>query len=125
VSTLVGYHPLPHGRFRPGFLGGVAFVTTTYKSQYPNYYYAVTTQLLTLTSSLSSVIPTILPPPGTVVQTVTTTDNTTAAVVGFETAIDLGQHFSVVPEVRALGFSAGPVGGTFLVRPGVGARWRF
>jgi hypothetical protein len=119
VSSLVGYHPQARGRFKPGVLAGLSFVTSTFESQYP-YYYA-----LESVSLLSSVIPTALPPPGTILQMTTTTHHSLGALVGFETTIELSRHLSVVPEVRAVAFSTGNVGGAFLIRPGVGARWKF
>jgi hypothetical protein len=49
----------------------------------------------------------------------------TGAILGFETAIAFGERVALVPEVRALAFSTNNVGGVFLIRPGVGVRWRF
>jgi hypothetical protein len=52
--------------------------------------------------------------------------NAGAFALGVEAAIDLTPKLALVPEVRALVFSA-PANGTtvFLIRPGVGVRWTF
>ncbi len=122
VSSVVGYHPAPRGRLRPGYLVGFSFVRGTYQSQYPNYY-ALATGALTRVN-LGTVFPTIFPPPVFTTETITSTENTSAVALGFETAIDLQKHLSVVPEVRALAFSQRGAG-VFLIRPGVGLRWNF
>jgi len=67
-----------------------------------------------------------VPPPQFGARTITQEHNTGALALGFESAIDLTRRLAVVPEVRALVFSApnnGP--GVFLIRPGVGVRWKF
>jgi hypothetical protein len=122
VSSLVGYHPAPRGRLRPGFLAGFSFVRGTYRSEYPNYYVLATGVLTRV--NLSTVFPTIFPPPVFTTETITSTENTSAVALGFETAIDLQKHLAVVPEVRALAFSQRGAG-VFLIRPGVGVRWSF
>ena len=122
VSSVVGYHPAVRGRLRPGYLAGFSFVRGAYRSQYPSYY-AIATGVLTRLD-LSSVFPIVLPPPVFTTQTVSSTENTGAVVLGFETAIDFGKHFAVVPEVRALAFSQHG-SGVFLIRPGAGVRWSF
>ena len=122
ISGVVGFHPAPHGRFHLGYFFGFSFVRSTFKSQYPDYY--------TLAAGGSGgtgtiVRPTIFPPPVFNVETITFVDNTSAAILGFEAAVDLGKHFALVPEIRALAFSPGNGAGVFLIRPGVGLRWNF
>ena len=57
-------------KFRPGFLVGLSFVTSTFKSHYPSYYALAAFSTADL---LSSMVATGLPPPGTILQTVSTT----------------------------------------------------
>jgi hypothetical protein len=122
VATTVAFHPPKAGRVTLGYRAGFSFVRGTYKSDYPSYILATAIY----TRDASGVIPTIVPPPIFTAQTVTQEHNTGALTMGFESAIDLTQRIDVVPEVRALVFSApnnGP--GVFLIRPGVGVRWTF
>jgi hypothetical protein len=123
VGTVVGFHPAARGRFHPGYLAGFSFVRGTYKSRVPSYY-TIAADLLNSTTRLSSVFPTIFPPPVLSFDDVTTTENTSGVVLGFETAIDVGQKLAIVPEVRALAFSQRGAG-AFLIRPGVSVRWSF
>ena len=52
------------------------------------------------------------------------TDNSVGGVLGLEAAFDLGDHFAVVPGVRAIVFSTGGQS-VFLIRPEAGVRWNF
>jgi hypothetical protein len=124
VSTVLGFHPAPHGRVRLGYLGGVSFVRGTYKSDYPSY--GVPVPLFTVGSPTSVGSVPVTFPPIVTVSTLTQRDNKLGIVLGFEAAIDMAKHFAVVPEIRALTFSAPGAGPrVFLIRPGVGVRWRF
>jgi len=123
VTTSVAFHAPPAGRVRLAYRAGFSFVRGTYKSDYPSYILpaAIFTQ-----DATSVRFPPILPPPIFTASTVTQEHNTGALTLGFESAIDLTRRLAVVPEVRALVFSApnnGP--GVFLIRPGVSARWKF
>lgn len=125
VSTILGYHPAPHARIRLGYMAGFSFIRGVYKTDYP---YGVPGPLFTITTAelAATPIPAIYPPPPLTITTLTQTDNARGVILGFEAAIDVTKHFAVVPEVRALTFSAinnGP--GVFLIRPGVGIRWGF
>ena len=50
------------------------------------------------------------------------TDNSVGGVFGLEAAIDLSDHFALVPGVRAVVFSSGGQS-IFLIRPEAGVRW--
>jgi hypothetical protein len=126
VTTSVGFHPPAVGRVRLGYRVGFSFIRGTYKSDYPGYPgYPIPTAIFTV-GTVGSTLPTILPPPQFITRTVTQEHNAGALALGFESAIDLTRSVAAVPEVRALVFSApnnGP--GVFLIRPGVGVRWKF
>ena len=131
VSTMVGFHSPAGRRVRLGYLAGFSFVRTTYKAELPSFVLP-TFNLADLgvffdtpngtrgpitsfarypfNSSLAAL------PSGAL----TDKRNSGALTLGFEAAIDVTSRFAVVPEVRASTLS-----GVFLVRPGVGARWRF
>jgi len=47
-------------------------------------------------------------------------------IVGLETAVMLGQHVAIVPEIRAIWFPIADTGSsTSIIRPAVGLRWTF
>jgi hypothetical protein len=126
VSTVFGFHPAAHGPVRLGYLGGLSFVRSTYKSDYPSY--GVPVPLFTVGSPTGvGSVPVPVPlPPFVTVSTLSQQDNKLGIVLGFEAAIDLAEHLAVVPEIRALTFSAPGAGPrVFLIRPGVGVRWNF
>ena len=133
VSTVVGFHPPSTGRVHPGYLVGFSFIRGTYKSDYPDYVVlpaAVFTSSSSATSPPSTnradAIPIIYPPPSFRAVTLTQRDLTGGVILGFEAALDVTRHLAVAPEIRALMFStpnSGP--GVFLIRPGVGVRWKF
>jgi len=113
TTVLVGYHPVVRGRIQPGFRGGVSFTRTERSFTVAN----TTTVTFSPTVPGGVVIPSV---------TLTTNDYTTvklglSGVVAAETAVEVSEHFALVPEVRAL---AGGLGG-ILVRPGVAAHWRW
>jgi hypothetical protein len=111
ASTMVGFHPPAMGRVRLGYRAGFSFVRATYKSNYGYPYPAPLS-----TPARAKVVP-----PAT-----TFTQNTGALTLGFDAAIDLTSRFSIVPEIRALVFETPNDGsGVFLIRPGVGVRWKF
>lgn len=125
VSTVFGFHPATHGPVRLGYLGGLSFVRGTYKNDYSNYGGPV--PLFTVGSpTTAGSVPVPLPLPTVIVSTLTQRDNKLGVVLGFEAAIDLAKHLAVVPEIRALTFSAPGAGPrVFLIRPGIGVRWSF
>jgi hypothetical protein len=98
VTPMIGFHQRANRRVRFGYRAGFSFVRATFRSQLP----------VGITRS-----------------PVVERQNTGALALGFETAISLRRHLSVVPELRALAFSLSGRGQTFLIRPGVGARWNF
>jgi hypothetical protein len=113
-SVLLGYHPPARGRIHAGFRGGVSFMHTE--------------RMFTLASVGTSVIfgPTLPGIPAVarislVTDEYTTVTNGLTATLAVEAAIDVSDHFAVVPEMRA---HAGGLGG-ILVRPGIAARWRW
>ena len=57
-------------------------------------------------------------------QTLRRIDNSIGGVLGFEGAIDMGNHLAVVPGVRAIVFS-NEGQSVFLIRPEAGVRWNF
>jgi hypothetical protein len=124
VTTSVGFHPPAMGRVRLGYRAGFSFVRGTYKSDYPGY--VVIPAGVFIRDAAGVTFPTIVPPPQFSARTVTQEHNAGALALGFESAIDVTQRVAVVPEVRALVFSApnnGP--GVFLIRPGVAVKWKF
>jgi hypothetical protein len=123
VSTLVGFHPAAIGRVRLGYRAGFSFVRGTYESDYPSFF---PVPLFTSGATTSGVVSSILPSPRINPVSATRKDNAGALTLGFDAAIDMTRRLALVPEVRALVFSApsnGPV--IFLIRPGVGIRWNF
>jgi len=122
VSTAIGFHPATSGRVKPAYFAGFALVRATYKSDYFNSILPLATSV---SASLGNVAPFPIPTPLPVRLTaVTDTQNTRGAVLGFEVALEIAKHVSVVPEIRALTFSTRG-DGVFLIRPGVGVRWGF
>jgi hypothetical protein len=122
VTASVGFHPPAVGRVRLGYRGGFSFVRGTYKSDYPSYIILPAAIFSRPDAALTFPVP----PPQFSARTITQEHNAGALALGFESAIDLTRRLAVVPEVRALVFSApnnGP--GVFLIRPGVGVRWSF
>jgi hypothetical protein len=113
TSVLAGYHPVVRGRIQPGFRGGISFVRSE--------------RHFTVANASISTTP-LLPGGGILIPTVVLLTNDYATVsygltatVAAEVAIDLAEHFAIVPEMRAL---AGGLGG-IVMRPGVAARWRW
>lgn len=120
VTTTIGFHQPAVGRFRFGYRGGFSFVRGTYESDYQVF--PIAAEVPTRAAGLT--FPTIVPPQFG--QTVTQQHNSGALALAFESAIDLTRRVAVVPELRALVFSApfsGPA--VFLIRPGVAVRWKF
>jgi hypothetical protein len=121
VSTAIGFHPATRGRVKPGYFAGFTLIRATYKSDYFNTIVPLATAV---SVSLGGDAPFPIPVPLPVRSTVKDTQNTSGAVLGFELALEMTKHLSVVPEIRALTFSSRG-DGVFLIRPGVGARWSF
>jgi hypothetical protein len=130
VSTVVGFHPQKMGRARLGYFGGLALVRGTYESIVPNFsYIPLELAFMSGPSSFASAIGSIgaltQPVPiNTGSQTLRRIDNSIGGVLGFEAAIDVSNHFAVVPGVRAVVFS-NQGQSVFLTRPEVGVRWSF
>jgi hypothetical protein len=131
VTTMVGFHQRANRRFRFGYRAGFSFVRATFRSDLPVF--SITqSPIFSIDPSFSSVqiaqllsSTRSLPPPGSAQTSFVERQNTGALALGFETAISLRRHLSVVPELRALAFSLSGRGETFLIRPGVGVRWTF
>ena len=129
VSTMIGFHPEPAGRVRLAYRAGFSFVRGTYESHYPSFVVPASTGLFTWSSNvLGELAPfglTPVPRPSIIRTTTKQKHNAGALTLGFDAGVDITSRVGVVPEVRALVFSA-PVGSTvFLIRPGIGVRWRF
>ena len=129
VTTSLGFHQPAMGRVRLGYRAGFSFVRGSYKSDYPGYpipadiFRGAATADFVISGITVSSISTL---PQFSTRTITQEHNAGALALGFESAIDVTQRVAVVPEVRALVFSApynGP--GVFLIRPGIGVRWKF
>lgn len=133
VTTMVGFHPPSGGRLRLAYRAGFGFVRGTYRSDSPGYILAGST--VTWSSTQSNVRNELIPiglrpiplPSPTFTRTSTTqTQNAGALTLGFDAGIDITSRFALVPEMRALVFSAPLSGPTvFLIRPGLGVRWTF
>jgi hypothetical protein len=130
VSTTVGFHPQKMGRFRLGYVGGLAMVRGTYESEIPNFSYiplelAFMSGPVSYASLLSSIGLGAQPTPlVTGSQTLRRIDNSVGGVLGFEAAIDMTERLAIVPGVRAIIFS-NQGQSVFLTRPEVGVRWTF
>ncbi len=125
VSTVVGFHPEKMGRVSLGYLGGMALVRGTNESTFPDFSnipidlpFMRSLSSIPGLSSLTQSIPNISG------GTVRRTDNSVGGVFGLEAAIDLSDHFAVVPGVRAVVFSNRGQS-VFLIRPEAGVRWSF
>jgi len=125
VSTLVGFHPEKMGRVRLGYLGGMALVRGTYESTLPDFsYLPIELPFMRSLSSIPGLASFTRSVPAITGGTLRRTDNSIGGVFGLEAAIDLSDHFAVVPGVRAVVFSN--QGQTvFLMRPEAGVRWNF
>ena len=135
VTTMIGFHQRANRRLRFGYRGGFSFVRATYRTEFP---FAIAQPALSsvigsfasLTSRPSSpeAILALLSQnrlPFDVTRTeLVQQQNTGALALGVEAAFSVRRHLSVVGELRALTFSTLDRG-TFLIRPGVGARWTF
>ena len=111
ASVLAGYHPPARGRVHTGFRGGVSLMHTVRTSSTPNLS-AVTFPSFPLERVT---VPTLFVP----TTELRTIGNGLTATIAAEAAIDVSQHFAVVPEMRV---HAGGLGG-FVLRPGAAARW--
>ena len=121
VTTMLGFHQRADS-VRLGYRAGFSFLRATYRTDFPD----VVPLTSILTSLPSGLLTTLLPtvPSRLDSATLTRTENNGALVLGFEAAIEIGDNLAVVPELRAFAFSTSGQG-TFLIRPGVGARWTF
>jgi hypothetical protein len=123
VTTMVGFHSPAGRRVRLGYLAGFSFVRATCKTDYSSSLAALVDGATTLASfSFDGItIPTF--PRSSITLPASAFNekrNSGALTLGFEAAIDLTPRIAIVPELRASTLS-----GVFLVRPGVGARWKF
>jgi hypothetical protein len=116
TSVLIGYHPPARGRAQAGFRGGLSImrVDSTFTTS------SISFSSLSIISS--PLTPAVIVPPTFNVTTneVATVGYGMYATVAGEIAIEVSNHFAVVPEVRAHVST-----NTLLVRPGVAARWRW
>jgi hypothetical protein len=125
VSTVVGFHPEKMGRVRLGYLGGMALVRGTYETTFPDFsFIPIELPFVTSLSSIPGLASLIQSVPGIPGSTLRRTDNSIGGVIGLEAAIDLSDHFALVPGVRAVVFS-NQGQSVFLTRPEVGVRWNF
>jgi hypothetical protein len=118
ASVLVGYHPVVRGRIQPGFRGGVSFMRA--ERQFTVASLSIVTTTPTRPGGGGVIVP-ILPTISIATSQYTAVNNGLTATLAAEAAIELSDHFSVVPEIRA---HAGGIG-AILLRPGVAARWRW
>jgi hypothetical protein len=125
VSTVVGFHPEKLGRVRLGYLGGMALVRGTHESTFPDFsYIPIDLSFMRSLSSIPGLSSLTRSIPNITGGTLRRTDNSVGGVFGLEAAIDLSDHFAVVPGVRAVVFSDGGQS-VFLIRPEAGVRWSF
>lgn len=121
VTTMLGFHQRADA-VRLGYRAGFSFMRATYRTEFPDLAVPLSTAGREPFALLSALLPTI--PIRLDSTTLTRTENNGALALGFEAAIEIADNLSVVPELRALAFSTSGRG-TFLIRPGVGARWTF
>jgi hypothetical protein len=105
VTVALGFHPTSTGRVRLGYLAGYALVRETSTSEFVE---------------LEEIPPTFSRLPSYIKAKRTIKQNSGAFMIGAEAAITLTSNLALAPEVRVLSF-----GGVFLIRPGVGVRWKF
>jgi hypothetical protein len=105
VTAALGFHPASMGRVRMGYLVGYGLVRGTSTSEQVE---------------LEVIPPTFSRLPGYIKSTRTIKQNDGAFMIGAEAAVTLTNRLALTPELRVLTF-----GGTFLIRPGVGMRWKF
>jgi len=114
ASVLIGYHPPPRGRVRPGFRGGMTFmrvsrdftsvsISTTFSSSPTGTVFTPITPIISITTRQR-----------------TTVANDLAATVAAEVAFAMTSRLAIVPEVRAHARM-----GAYVVRPGIAGRWTF
>ena len=133
VTTMVGFHSPAGRRVRLGYLAGFSFVRATHTTEYPSirglsiFENGNGVGWVFADISVGGTSSSIARAPSTPsVTTVTTTRNSGALTLGVEAAIDLTATIAVVPELRASTFSTATSGpSVFLIRPGVGVRWKF
>jgi hypothetical protein len=125
VSTLIGFHSNTLGRVRLGYRAGFSFVRGTYKLDAPNLIFPAA--VFAAESGPGNLRAVSLPLPSLLTPlSATRTHNAGALTLGFDAGIDLTRKLALVPEIRALVFSAPNDGPTvFLIRPGIGMRWNF
>jgi len=125
VSTVVGFHPEKMGRVSLGYLGGMALVRGTHESAFPDFsYIPIELPFMRSLSSIPGLSSLTQSIPNITGGTLRRTDNSVGGVFGLEAAIDLSDHFAVVPGVRAVVFSNRGQS-VFLIRPEAGVRWNF
>jgi len=125
VTTMIGYHQRANRRWRFGYRAGYSFVRATYRTELP-FSIAQTSVLASFAGleQFSALAGLNLRPTQVAQAGLIERQNTGALALGFEGAFSVRRHLSIVPELRALTFSSSGRG-TFLIRPGVGARWTF
>jgi hypothetical protein len=121
VTTTVGFHQRANRRLRFGYRAGFSFVRATTRSEIP---FLASAPVSFVLGDLAAALPRFRLVPERTQTTLEQKQNTGALVLGFEAAVRVTRRLSVVPEVRALAFSTSGRG-TFLIRPGAGARWTF
>jgi hypothetical protein len=114
-SVLLGYHPPVRGRIHAGFRGGVSFMHTERMFTFTN----ISMSFISGPSFPGGIV--TAPTVSLVTEEYTTVVNGLSATLAAEAAIEVWDHFAVVPELRV---HAGGLGG-ILIRPGVAARWRW
>ncbi len=118
VTTMLGFHQRAGDGIRLGYRAGFSFMRATYQTDFPTF----ATATATLGREPFVILETL--PIRFDSTRLTRTENNGALALGFEAAIEITDNLAVVPELRALAFSTAGQG-TFLIRPGVGARWTF
>ena len=103
VSALAGYRSDRHRRWRVGYYGGVSFTSLRRE----------------IVSDAESVV-LQAPAPGSVYD-----QRLTSAIVGLDVSVRVGEHFAIVPALRAQGLTIGTELGGYSVRPSIGGRVSF
>ena len=119
VSTMVGFHSPAGPRVRLGYLAGFSFIRATHMTDLPGFPFST----FQFDPSQLGSLRTFFDQQST---TLSEKRNSGAFTLGIEAAIDMTSKLAVVPELRASTFSTSASGpSTFLIRPGVGVRWKF
>ena len=116
VAALLGYHTERRHRIQLGYIGGAAFVFARQHVKYESVYPVLPPLPLPLPVPLTTQLTTQLTVPRRTFESTMTSYGVTAET-GLDVDVSLSRRFSIVPQVRVIGFGNG-----ISIRPGVALR---